>query len=325
MDFFKKVLVLKEVNTGFSRSSAPVSAIFRLEQENDVTYVNLSVVNLSASSGEYFLYLALDKKTTFSFPLGKRPFSYSFTADFIPTAKPGYAVGIVSVVNALPTLVAYSKTENCSLLIKDFKKIVIDKCIDSIPFESYSPPPNTYDDEVVATENYFALDDDFTKKLKFIEKLDVYDISDKNDVPSCKSKEEKEESPKIERCPKNEADVCFCGQDKKQAPYYLTVKKELDDFFSTFPKDDDLERLVPNSTWVRVTHSKNRYYVVGLIKEDGVEKYICYGVPGVYSKDPPKELKGFCSFVPISVFDLKGKGYYVMFQDATDGKCVKIN
>ena len=69
--------------------------------------------------------------------------------------------------------------------------------------------------------------------------------------------------------------------------------------------------------------AENKFYVVGLVKENGVEKYICYGVPAKYSPEPPKELKGYASFIPLSVFDLQGDGYWMMFQDAQDGKCVK--
>jgi hypothetical protein len=63
--------------------------------------------------------------------------------------------------------------------------------------------------------------------------------------------------------------------------------------------------------------------VVGLVLESGKEKYICYGVPCTYSKNPPKELKGFCSFIPLSIFDLTGKGYWMMFQDAITGEHVQ--
>ena len=69
--------------------------------------------------------------------------------------------------------------------------------------------------------------------------------------------------------------------------------------------------------------NSNAKRIVGLVKEGGKEKYICYGVPAVYSKEPPKELKGFCSFIPLSVFDMKGDGYWMMFQDAVTGECIK--
>ena len=56
---------------------------------------------------------------------------------------------------------------------------------------------------------------------------------------------------------------------------------------------------------------------------NGKEKYICYGVPAPFSKEPPKELKGFCTFIPASVYDLFGNGFWMMFQCAETGECIK--
>ena len=46
-------------------------------------------------------------------------------------------------------------------------------------------------------------------------------------------------------------------------------------------------------------------------------------MPSVYSETPPKELDGYCSFIPLSVFDMKGDGFWMMFQDAVTGECIK--
>ena len=67
------------------------------------------------------------------------------------------------------------------------------------------------------------------------------------------------------------------------------------------------------------------YYTVGLIYDQKKPAYICYGVPGKYSKEPPKELKGYCSYLPLSLFDLGGDGYWMMYQNADSGECVHID
>ena len=71
--------------------------------------------------------------------------------------------------------------------------------------------------------------------------------------------------------------------------------------------------------------SRNKYYTVGVICDEKKPKYICYGVPAESRGEPPDALKGYCSFLPLSVFDLSGKGYWMMFQDAETGECVKIS
>ena len=80
--------------------------------------------------------------------------------------------------------------------------------------------------------------------------------------------------------------------------------------------------MFPDSVFVKVPYSKEKFYVVGLVKELGVEKYICYGVPSTYSAEPPKALKGYASFIPLSLFNLHGDGFWIMFQDAISGKCI---
>ena len=90
-----------------------------------------------------------------------------------------------------------------------------------------------------------------------------------------------------------------------------------------FPEEPALSKIIPESRWAKINYSSDKFYVVGVINENEKEKYICYGVPAKYSAKPPKELKGFCSFVPLSYFDMKGDGYWMMFQSAITGECVK--
>ena len=107
--------------------------------------------------------------------------------------------------------------------------------------------------------------------------------------------------------------------------YYQKAKRELEEVFSRFPIEEDLVKIFPESKWCKVYYECEKYYVVGVIKENDEEKYICYGVPATYSPTPPKELKGYCSFIPLSVFALKGEGYWMIFQDAITGECIKQN
>ena len=70
-------------------------------------------------------------------------------------------------------------------------------------------------------------------------------------------------------------------------------------------------------------YDKDRFYVVGVIKNKGVAKYVCYGVPDTNDKNPPQELQGYCSFVKTSKNQHDSHGYWIMFQDAQNGKCIK--
>lgn len=329
MDFYKKVVLLKEVSLGFSSGSGRVGGILRLEHENGVTDLNLSLVNLKHALGDYHLFVVFDKKTTFSFPLGKRPFSFTQTVDFFPSLLYGFSAGLVYAESGIPTVVAFCKTDTCPIMIKDFKKIVVDKFIEKT--KDFSPLPDKqtcfeeYNDEVVATENYFDFESDIKAKIFSLKESEQGYVQNKDALFNELNKEKEIKEGQMFSTCTDATDDGFSKAYNRQNPYYLTVKEDLEKVFNSFPKEESLCTLSVGSQWAKINYSKDKYYVVGLIKEDNEEKYICYGVPAKYSKTPPKELKGFCSFVPLSVFDLKGDGYFMMFQDAVTGKCVKLD
>ena len=108
--------------------------------------------------------------------------------------------------------------------------------------------------------------------------------------------------------------------------FYEMIKEQLDDLFAKFPADEVLERLIPNSKWVRVKydHSTNGY-VLGLIYEMETLKYVSYGVPAKFGDTLPPTMDRYNQWVPADVSDPEGDGYYIMFQDALTGKTIKID
>jgi hypothetical protein len=231
-------------------------------------------------------------------------------------------------------LIAFA-TENVKTIdMSDFKKAVIDKCITDRRFrlkttiektEPTPPTPEHYDDEVVATENYYLNDKDFIRKLNVIESIDDEYLRHKDSQPYCQSVQETQKEFPNDSCVQNETTPPQRQEFNEQNPYYNQAKPELDAIFNKFQTEETLSRMIADSKWARIYYSETKFYVVGLIKENGAEKYICYGVPARYSPKPPKELDGVCSFIPLSLFDMKGDGYWMMFQSAITGECVKIN
>lgn len=121
-------------------------------------------------------------------------------------------------------------------------------------------------------------------------------------------------------------DEAACAETEiPNTDYYDNSKEELDGLFAKFPQNRELNKLIPNSKWVKVSYGGEKYYTVGLIFEKEAPKYICYGVPGRYSKTPPKALDGYSSFLPLSLFDMLGDGYWMMYQNASTGDCVKVD
>lgn len=102
--------------------------------------------------------------------------------------------------------------------------------------------------------------------------------------------------------------------------FYLSVKPQLDEIFVCFPECEDLEEVVPNSQWAKI-QVEDGFYVVGLILDGEVVRYISYGVPATKNSCPPSEIRD----VAVWLDDGKkeGNGYWVIYQDAMTGQCLK--
>ena len=192
---------------------------------------------------------------------------------------------------------------------------IVENCVIDKPLS----PETVYDDEVVVTENYYLKD----YKPKNIGVENDESLPYENVLPNRENQTKKEESNPSDITIENEDDSSSKNAHRECGYYFEKAKRELEETFARFPEDQDLAKIFPQSKWSKVYYESDKYYVVGLIKENNKEKYICYGVPCDYSLTPPKELKDYCQFVPKSVFDLTGKGYWMMFQDAITGACVK--
>ena len=114
------------------------------------------------------------------------------------------------------------------------------------------------------------------------------------------------------------------GGENAEPCYYDRVRADLDALFARHPAERELADCIPYSRWARVSFARNKYYAVGVICDEKKPQYICYGVPAEAHGEPPAALKGFCSFLPLSVFEPEGRGYWMMFQDAETGRCVRI-
>ncbi len=360
MSFEKKVLVLKRVENPFPTPS-PTSGILRIEIESGVAEFALSLINLPNVNGAEFFMLLVDKNgKKFFFPLGAHPNRLTKTLPVCPVISDGVSAGVYIVKNDIPITLMFAGSDKFSMPLTEFKKTVAERCLENkrsqgdgkeppLPCEPnpvkppYPPAPHPdptvtppdefkkaeqgtpYNDEAVATENYYKLEQDISLKLERLKEIERENLQfeDELSFERCTLKAQEEHAPTY--CTQNETDLSSSKKNFGRQPYYYTVQRELNEIFNKFPEEPPLKQLFSDSSFVRINYSQNKYYVVGLIKENGTEKYICYGVPGEYSKNPPEQLKGFCSFVPASLFNMTGCGYWMMFQDANSGDCIKMS
>jgi|AGTN01.1.fsa_nt_gi hypothetical protein len=107
----------------------------------------------------------------------------------------------------------------------------------------------------------------------------------------------------------------------KGVKFYQSVRSRLDEIMTINPREEALEKVIPDSKWVKIRYDGEDYYVVGVLSDEGVTTHIAYGVPGLESVKPPKEAEELCDFLPLP--EGNGKGYWIMFQDATNGSIIK--
>lgn len=286
MEYVKKILVLKELNENGETPLTKRGGIARIEVENGVSYLFLSLINFPVlNKGSYSVFIVDGSGRLFYFDLGSHPVSFSTTFNDLPDVEKGFSVGIVSLIDGLPVTLCYSKSEEITLTLNGFKKAVNEKCLELKKSEDENK--SLYNDEAVATENYYTIDEQIADKLNEIKEGD---------------ENKKEESA--------------------STPFIVSEQKELDEIFNKFPPYTLLDGAFKQSKFVKITYYGEKYYVVGIVTCKNDEQFVCYGIPSVYSSAPPEELKNRCQFVPLSRFNPFGEGFFMMFQSAVTGECV---
>ena len=103
------------------------------------------------------------------------------------------------------------------------------------------------------------------------------------------------------------------------------LRPQIDKLFEENPIEGNLQNLIPNSKWIKVDYEDDGdFYVFGLLYDEaGQVKYVCYGVPGVFEDDAPKELSGYPIWIPLDKENGQGFGYWLTYQDATTGEPIK--
>ena len=174
-----------------------------------------------------------------------------------------------------------------------------------------------YDDETVATENYY-------QEEKKEEKNERELLSQAHGNARAQSETENEREETGAHTSENvDADDLRHPFETDTDGYYRAVKAEIDELFKNYPRDETLVGAFSCSEWVRVKGEEDApKYLVGVIYNDGKAKYICYALLAENKDAPPEEIKDACTFVPFSAY-AEDKGFFVIFQSATTGECIK--
>ena len=350
MNYVKKMCVLRQIKQGFSADGKPLTGLIKAEQYGKNLAVEVSVMNFAPlSSGEYFCLLSDGKGNTEMLALrGKSIFNLLTDMDI----SEGFC-GVICLVKNEVTPIAYGVTGN---KVYDWRAILnatlppvfpqnedkitpaqIPNTETKIPlsaqpqtdFNSTQPQPEeepqvlsrtpnaradkTYNDDCVAEENYYEVKENERQLLE--ETIENAYASGASEKPR---EEERANSAKNGDAPRVLHPFAVNPDG-----YYLSVKGEIDELFRSYPRDYTLSAAFSTSEWVRIRgEESNPQYLVGVLYEDGKATHICYALAAQDKTQPPEEIKGVCTFVPNSVFH-DGQGFFVIFQSATSGECIK--
>jgi hypothetical protein len=142
-----------------------------------------------------------------------------------------------------------------------------------------------------------------------------------NKMQDVQMKTTKENDEILDYSSKNDENI---SQEKEEI-FIDRLKPQIDKLFENYPVEDNLQKLIPSSKWIKVEYEdEGDFYVFGLLyDEDKNIKYVCYGVPAVFEEEAPKELSGYPIWLPLDKENVQGFGYWLTYQDATTGEPVR--
>lgn len=310
----KSVALINETGAGFAVPGAKVRGVAVRSDNGGRSVIKISLIDLAPATNGYTVAISDGNSTK----LCELPDLSG--AEILSDSTGNLAVSIFYVTEDERFLpVAYGAF---SPEAKPEKEVLIDAKRayyagdDAGGQEKKSVDDETYDDEVVAAENYYAYESESGMK-RGGENENATDADENVGVQSGGFK-------------KKEADEydlsAFVDEENggEKGTYYERIKPQIERLFEEFNEEKSLSEVVPDSRWVKIKYDGDDYYVVGVIYDKNRPLYICYGVEGRYGEKPEK-IGDYCSFIPSSIFNLKGDGYWVMYQSAITGKCLSAS
>ncbi len=324
MQYVKKMCILRQVKQGFSGDGKALSGLVKIEQYGKNLAVEVSVINFAPlSSGEYYCLLSDSHNQVEMLALRNKSL-FNILSDIDITG--GFCAVVCFVKNdVIP--IAYGVNGDKQY---DWKKILAaamppafyekpsmkqteNKDADTAISTEKEEAEKGYDDETIAKENYYK------EEVHGQELLQETIQNARTQSAGKKQDKETGANPSEDVYAENVLHPFATDTDG----YYQSIKREIDELLSNYPKDDTLCGAFSCSEWVRVKGTaENPQYLVGVVYDEGKAKYICYALAAENKDAPPNEIKDVCAFVPATPY-ADDKGFFVLFQSATSGECIK--
>jgi hypothetical protein len=340
--YVKRIAVIKALKGGFSADGGELSGLVKAEAYAGFLKAEVSLINFAPlTEGRYVIGISDGKKViTFDAPL------FEGEADF--DLQGGFAAVICFCNNgAYPIASAYCGDRAFALI--DIKNAIAaeETCEVSEAVKQNAASDNTadynggrgednkgacrYDDQAIAEDNYFEYENIESGGAVCKDKEEKADglsackdeegvrLGEENGLTDCDadkgSGDNKDGENKEHYINDGAQFIKLAGGD-----FYQNKREIIENVLQSFPQEEELCALIQGSRWVKISYGENKYYVFGVIYEDGKAAYICYGVPSMNDKMPPDSFSGRASYIPIS-----NGGYWVIYQDAATGASIKVD
>lgn len=320
MAYEKRVCVLRQIKKGFSADGSELSGAVYCERLGSELTVTPRILGIApVKEGRYVLAIRAEGETALLELCGNSPLKVKS----FPSVKAGFCV-LLAFMRGEAEPIAFGscgaeKTHYSTLLAAfsqekkkkrdplppppdpDRTPIPLSPNTPILPQEEDRPfreeAAARYDDEAIADVNYFG------------------DAGDEDGETVSHRQNGEKEKEDGQNAPPHAGDEML--RPRGTLTYYNSVREKLERVLKTFPRDERLKDIFPNSEWVKADKS-----LLGVIYEEGIPKYLC--VAAEDSETLPPAMKEHGCFVPVSpLSDMVG--VYVVFQSADTGEYVTVS
>lgn len=316
--YVKKIAVIKQVKSGFSADGGNLSGLVKAETYAGFLKVEVSLINFAPlTEGRYVLGIT-DGLSFVTFE------GLNYEGEDELNLSSGFAFLVCFCHNGVAP-VASAACGQMACALPDLKEEMTKR-------ENVQPQKNNgvaYDDEAITEVNYYESSYEGGAAVRAAETQEKDGDAGGENAENSRAVEI-EEKRGVEQA--SEAAAVKDGEKtgKKQTKgglaggdFYSRMESDIKRIFSTYPKEEALERAMEGSRFAKIFYGDGKYYVFGVLTVEGKPRYICYGVPAQSADNPPPSLKGCASFVPVGG-DSGVCGYWMTYQDAATGVSIEL-
>lgn len=322
--YTKNIAVIKQLKEGFSADGGPLTGLVRAEKYGANLKIEVTFINFAPLSEGRYATAVTDGSATLLVENGL------FEGTSALDTGSGFAA-LICYINGQVSPVASAVSGNFNGAALTLKQEV--ERLENVSQEKGGKPAatdgvtenarNVYEDEAIAEVNYYEFAETDEGGGSVCEDPQEEKGGRKalqNEEGSGAFKKEKGGvDPRISR-----GEASFVDNNPLAGGnFYARMKNEIEGILSAYPHEENLEKLIDGSSWVKISYGDGLFYVFGLIRDEGKPRYICYGVPAKTYDKPPESMQGLASFLPLSS-DSDKDGFWVMYQDAGTGASLKI-